>query len=1044
MRALLALALLASAAAVQAQTKVDQGALRPGEPREVDIAAGEDHAWSVPVQPSHVHEVRVDQLGVNVDVRWKAGAESRRVNKRRGRSGAEIVWWVGADDAAAATVTVRPATQRGGRYRITLLPPRPAEAADLERHAAEKLLFGAPKPDALEEAARRFEALGLPDRHVLALNRLTDAADDQGDHARGVTAGERCVAAARAAGFLGELADCLVALADALDNEDAGRAGDVYAEAVRIREGLGDPGPIAADLNDWSNVLTAQGAYDRADAMLGRALALALEEEDAVAAAIIQGSRGALAGYRGDLEAAVAAFETAREALRAHGRPDQKAVTALNAGIAYGQIGDFERSLARLREAVGSIAEQNALKPLVAYGRLAIGAEHDDRGDYDSAVPEIEAAIALAVEGGDGDFTADGQALLGWVLSRQGHLERAIEQAAAARVSADRTRNPLKVATAALYQGMVLTNARRYREAEPPLRQALEWFIATGRVDDQARTLAALARAARGQGDLTSALGHVERGLAGFESVRVQVALADQRAHYHSFRREAYDEAVAILLESERRAPGRGHRSRAFEVTERARARSFLEEMGRAHAQASSALPPELARSHRSALDRISHLQRDLVARHTSAAPDHAAIARLERELQEAVVREETARRALRDAAPGIVAAPPAAVTSEAVAARLAADEAVLEYHVGRDRSWLFVVTRPGLAVFELAGEKELRREVDVLRQQLSRPSLLGAHAYGQAASGLYARLVHPAAARLRGVRRLHVVPDGPLWELPFEALVTARTAVSTWTALPYALLKWQIVYHSSASAVAGSPPARSVVPSPTGPTLVAFANPRFTGDAPAPVMARVERAVFRENDRWSLPALPCAEREARQAAALFGSANARVFAGDQARESRVKSDPDVAGARYLLFSTHALLSETMPSQSSLVLNLREDGAEDGLLQTHEIDALRLDADVVMLSACESALGRNLRGEGLLGLARGFFHAGARAVVASLWKVADCSTADLTTTFFSGLAGPRAADPVSALRSAKLALLKKPATAHPYYWAPFVLVSAGR
>ena len=157
-------------------------------------------------------------------------------------------------------------------------------------------------------------------------------------------------------------------------------------------------------------------------------------------------------------------------------------------------------------------------------------------------------------------------------------------------------------------------------------------------------------------------------------------------------------------------------------------------------------------------------------------------------------------------------------------------------------------------------------------------------------------------------------------------------------------------------------------------------------------------------------------------------------------RESLVKADPRVARARYLLFSTHALLSETMPSQSSLVLALSGDAPEDGLLQALEVDALRLEADLVVLSGCETGLGDNVRGEGLIGLARSFFHAGARRLVASLWRVADCSTADLTVELFRQLHRQPSPDPAEALRAAKLRLLARPAYAHPYHWAPFVVV----
>jgi CHAT domain-containing protein len=290
----------------------------------------------------------------------------------------------------------------------------------------------------------------------------------------------------------------------------------------------------------------------------------------------------------------------------------------------------------------------------------------------------------------------------------------------------------------------------------------------------------------------------------------------------------------------------------------------------------------------------------------------------------------------------------------------------------------------------------------------------------------------------------LRVVPDGPLWEIPFEALLTEPASAGGFASFPYLVRRFTVSYQPSALGIA--PPAE---PRAASPQLVAFADPSPTAGG-HDVAEGAERALFREGARWSLPPLPCARQEARDAAALFGTRRAQAHTGAGAIESRVKTDPEVARARYLLFSTHALVSETMPSQSALVLSLAGDGAEDGLLQAYEIDRLRLSADLVVLSACETALGQNVRGEGLLGLARSFFHAGARRLLASQWRVADCSTARLVTDFFRRLqaaesaaaaksGGAAAPDAATALRGAKLRLLEG-AYAHPYYWAPFVLI----
>src|SRR6185503_20046661 len=134
-----------------------------------------------------------------------------------------------------------------------------------------------------------------------------------------------------------------------------------------------------------------------------------------------------------------------------------------------------------------------------------------------------------------------------------------------------------------------------------------------------------------------------------------------------------------------------------------------------------------------------------------------------------------------------------------AVRAHLGADEALIEYHVGRRGAWLFLLDQEALGVWRLPGAEDLRERVAALRGQLARPRLLGAAQYARLAHGLHQRLLGPAAARLARTRRLIVVPDGPLWELPFEALVTAPTG-SQYARLPYLVRRWPVAYAASAS----------------------------------------------------------------------------------------------------------------------------------------------------------------------------------------------------------------------------------------------------
>jgi CHAT domain-containing protein len=149
-----------------------------------------------------------------------------------------------------------------------------------------------------------------------------------------------------------------------------------------------------------------------------------------------------------------------------------------------------------------------------------------------------------------------------------------------------------------------------------------------------------------------------------------------------------------------------------------------------------------------------------------------------------------------------------------------------------------------------------------------------------------------------------------------------------------------------------------------------------------------------------------------------------------------------VAAARRLHFATHASLDERHPEYSALVLAVQNDGIDDGLLQMHEIFNLKLSADLAVLSACETGLGKEVTGEGLIGLTRAFFYAGVPSLVVSLWNVVDGPTPEFMLDFYKEL--DRRGNKAQALRSAKLAMIARGGYAHPAYWAPFILLGEPR
>jgi CHAT domain-containing protein len=464
----------------------------------------------------------------------------------------------------------------------------------------------------------------------------------------------------------------------------------------------------------------------------------------------------------------------------------------------------------------------------------------------------------------------------------------------------------------------------------------------------EAKAWAALARVEARQNRLAEARDAIEKALAIIEGQRAGLSDHALRATFFAARRSYYDFYIGLLMRLHAQQPQAGHQLAAFNVSERARARSLLDLLGAAN-----------------------------ITTHHAAAP----------------------------------------VRVEGAQALLDADTALLEYALGPDASYLFAVTREGVQSFPLPPAGELKNTVQEVRQALSWPGRRHYARYTQTAQRLYQTLVAPAQTALAGKKHLIVVPDAALYYLPFEALLAAappRNGRAEFRGLPYLLQQWTVSYAPSASVLSNLRRPREWGGAKE---IVAFGDPVYTE---------------------ALPRLPDTAREIAAIAAAYRPPDAALFLRHAATETNVKQNPDLSRARRLHFAAHGLLNENRPQYSGLALG--RDADEDGLLQVNEIFRLRLNAEIVTLSACRTGLGRELQGEGLMGLTRAFLYAGSASVAVSLWQVSDQSTADLMIDFYRQMAVMP--DKAAALRRAKEKLSQDPRFSHPYYWASFVLVGA--
>jgi CHAT domain-containing protein/lipopolysaccharide biosynthesis regulator YciM len=410
--------------------------------------------------------------------------------------------------------------------------------------------------------------------------------------------------------------------------------------------------------------------------------------------------------------------------------------------------------------------------------------------------------------------------------------------------------------------------------------------------------------------------------------------------------------------------------------------------------------------------------------------PDAKRVAELKAEVEKARLEYEDFETKLYVAHPELKAQRGEApiVKAEELASLLPdGSSALLEYVVGEDKTYLFVVTKGSreadVRVYTLPIKKdELAKQTELFRQQLASRDL----GFRASAAKLYELLLKPAAAQLSGRTNLIIAPDNTLWDLPFQTLVNGSNRF---------LIEDAAVAYAPSLTVLREMTRRRKIESAhaTGASLLALGNPELGTET-------LKRAMTLRDGK--LEPLPEAEQEVKALGRLYGVSRSKVYVGAEAREDRVKSE--ASRAKILHFATHGILNNASPLYSHLAL--AEGGAnEDGLLEAWELMQLDLQADLAVLSACETARGRVGAGEGMIGFSWAMFIAGVPSIVVSQWKVESAGTRDLMVNFHRGLLSSKSTSTkTEALRQAALKVLKNPETNHPFYWGGFILVGDGR
>lgn len=814
-------------------------------------------------------------------------------------------------------------------------------------------------------------------------------------------------------------------------------AGQLLDRALEIRQHLAAASLAVADSLHQLFLL----AHARRDtAVMSELLerALALQEQwppDSLAMADIWNDVATLEmdGYR-EAEAAMS-FGRALAILERKAPGSIQTATVLGRlGLVYRTLGDLESAEEHLQRGL-EIRQKLAPESLGTAALLSnFGGIARERGDLTAAAELFQRSLDLWAKAvPEGPEVAACLNSLGVIARLQGDLDKAWTFHQRALDISRRFPNRYLEAFSLRDLGLAAEARGDLKLALGFHRQslAIEELLAPGTIDE-ALALQQVGRLYHRTHQLEPAARHLLRAVDSLENQVGRLGGSrDQQASYRARYEELYRDAIAVELE-------RGHAAQAFHLVERSRARGFLVLLSERDLEFSGELPAALERSLRDNAARYDQTQRKLARWAPESGEEarealHGELVRLRRERDEiaAEIRRVSPRlAALRQPQP-----------LDLTAARKVLDPGTLalSYSVGKDQTTLFAVTRDGGLRVEIlpVGAERLRRDVEGF---LERVRLQEAPV--DLARSLYRTLIAPVADLIERSERLLILPDGSLHRLPFGALIRD-------TDHQY-LAEWKPLHSALSLTVYGTLRASGSTPSSPATAVVAFGDPRFSKDfaAGGKTGELIRHSPGLRSFDWE--ALPYSRREVERIAEVYPGA--RLYLGEHATEERAKSV--AREARLLHFSTHGYLDDRTPLDSALVLTIPEDlppGRDNGLLQVWEIfESMRLDADLVVLSACESALGRELSGEGLIGLTRAFQYAGARSVVATLWSVTDQVTAELMARFHRHLAAGLSKD--KALRAAQIELMRDPIpitttggqkvetdASAPFFWAAFQL-----
>jgi tetratricopeptide (TPR) repeat protein len=1051
--------------------------LEPGSVTRRELEGGLAHYYVLHLSSAQYVRVVLNQRGIDVVITLIGadGQEILEADSANGTRGQETVSWI-ADVAGDYRLKVRPkeTAPPPSQYEISIVQQRAAAPDDSKRVAAERSFVSGEM--LRKTGATREQAIVKYDEARQLWREVNDA---RGEAAALLGKGKTYF-------YLNRMSESAAS----------------YTEALRIFELLPDRLDEAVALQVTGITQLARASPQAALDNFQRALQLFIAEGDKKFEGGTLYQIGRVYYLEGNITEALVYYNKAlpiRHALD----PQGEAYTLISMGRVYANsLGENAEALALYNQAVPLLrkVQENRLaaQTLGDLGRL-----HYTEGRYESALNHYNEALRLLADG-DKLVRAELLTYVGMVYSAQGRHQEAIDNFYSKALELQRSGSDrIGEGHTLKNMGIAYSSLGNYEKALGRLKDAsVIWHDVMYRTAE-ADTQYEIARVKSRIGTTKSLLeagDEINLALPTLEALRTKISSQTLRTSFFASVQKYYELYINVLMRLYEQTRDKKYEALALGYSERARARSLLDTLIEANAKIREGVAPELLQQEAALQQSLSRAaQRQMFGnQHTTGqaaeAQSIASLLQQYREL-EAQIREKSPHYAS-------LVYPQPATLADIQTRILDKDQMLLEYSLGEERSYLWAVTPTSIESYVLPKRAEIEAAAGHVRELLTarNQTIKGEtdfHAlmrvkradeeYGRVAVAL-SQMLLGKVEMLPRVTRLIVVSDGKLQFLPFAALpvpgkvddtLAGNRAGTVRHDKPFPLLlSHEVETQPSVSLLAELRRREALTSRPAPLKLIAvIADPVFNvGDERFDeIDAALAKRGANEPLRVANPAHPSPEETAdaktRETLNRAGLVNSR---GDIARLAFTRREADAILAlvplgdgmkaidfdarkdlviggelkqyRIIHFATHGLLNEEHPELSGILLSLLDERRRprEGFLQMHEVYNLRLSAEMVVLSACETGIGRMVKGEGLAALSRGFMYAGAKRVVASLWEVNDFSTAALMTNFYRHLLAGGEQRPAAALRAAQIEIWRKEPEQSPYFWAAFIVQGDSR